>query len=65
MCYFSESGFCTDVSTAGDSPESEQPRHKRAERSDSVLSSDSLATNVSPTEVPCINKLELSLEEVM
>ncbi|KAG8190535.1 hypothetical protein JTE90_004110 [Oedothorax gibbosus] len=58
-----ESGFCTDVSTAGDSPESEQPRHKRAERSDSVLSSDSLATNVSPTEIPCITKLEQSLEE--
>lgn len=57
-----ESGFCTDASTAGDSPETEEPRHKRAERSDSLLSSDSLSTNVSPIEAPCL-KYEQSFEE--
>lgn len=59
-----ESGFCTDASIAGDSPETEEPRHKRAERSDSLLSSDSLSTNVSPTETPCL-KYDPSLEEVI
>ncbi|CAL1276908.1 unnamed protein product [Larinioides sclopetarius] len=59
-----ESGFCTDVSMAGDSPENEQPRHKRAERSDSLLSSDSMSTNISPTDVPpCMTKFDQSLEE--
>ncbi|GIY95407.1 hypothetical protein CEXT_282861 [Caerostris extrusa] len=59
-----ESGFCTDVSTAGDSPENEQPRHKRAERSDSLLSSDSMSTNISPSEVPpCMTKFDQSTEE--
>ncbi|XP_055931094.1 pleckstrin homology domain-containing family G member 4B-like isoform X2 [Argiope bruennichi] len=59
-----ESGFCTDASMAGDSPENEQPRHKRAERSDSLLSSDSMSTNVSPTDVPpCMTKFDQSLEE--
>lgn len=62
--FFLESGFCTDASTAGDSPETEEPRHKRAERSDSLLSSDSLSTNVSPTETPCL-KYDQSFEEVM
>ncbi|XP_035224826.1 puratrophin-1-like [Stegodyphus dumicola] len=58
-----ESGFCTDASTAGDTPENEHLHHKRAERSDSLLSSDSLSTNVSPTEAPYIIKYEQSLEE--
>ncbi|XP_071039032.1 puratrophin-1 isoform X2 [Parasteatoda tepidariorum] len=60
-----ESGFYTDMSTAGDSPEADPPRHKRAERSDSLLSSDSLATNMSPTESLNNHSLEESLTTSM
>ncbi|KAK8776266.1 hypothetical protein V5799_030386, partial [Amblyomma americanum] len=44
-----ESGFCTDASTAGDCSTDASlmtvRRHRKAERSDSLLSNDSLATH--------------------
>lgn len=47
-----ESGFCTDVSLAGDSPPDTDhiKHHKKAERSDSLLSNDSLLLEVGETE---------------
>ncbi|XP_067142628.1 uncharacterized protein [Centruroides vittatus] len=47
-----ESGFCTDVSLAGDSPPDTEhiKHHKKAERSDSLLSSDSLLLEVGEAE---------------
>ncbi|XP_076352622.1 puratrophin-1-like isoform X2 [Tachypleus tridentatus] len=48
-----ESGFSTDPSLAGDScGESERPRHKKAERSDSLLSNDSVITHFPISEHP-------------
>ncbi|XP_022246454.1 uncharacterized protein LOC106463042 isoform X1 [Limulus polyphemus] len=48
-----ESGFSTDPSLASDScGESERPRHKKAERSDSLMSNDSVVTHFPISEHP-------------
>ncbi|XP_076357905.1 uncharacterized protein LOC143250793 isoform X3 [Tachypleus tridentatus] len=48
-----ESGISIDLSTAGDSSwESERPHYKKAERSDSLLSNDSVITNLPISECP-------------
>ncbi|XP_076337007.1 puratrophin-1-like [Tachypleus tridentatus] len=48
-----ESGISTDLSMASDScGESERPRYKKAERSDSLLSNDSVITHLPISEYP-------------